>query len=151
MINPGMRAVSITISADSGAGGFILPNYRVDLILTVKSNDNPPRVSTKTFLTDVRVLAVDQTFKQEKDTKTVIGKTATLELTPRDAELVARAQTQGIVSLSLRPLGEEGAAVAVNTPPPSAADDDEPASSVAVIRYGMTRASQPQQQKETSQ
>ena len=70
MLMPGMRAVSITITADSGAGGFILPNDRVDVILTRKLDGNPPRVEAKTILADVRVLAVDQTFKQDKDTKT---------------------------------------------------------------------------------
>ncbi len=79
MLKPDMRAVSINISADSGAGGFILPNDHVDVILARKLDGNPPRVIAKTILTDVRVLAVDQTFKQDKDTKTVIGKTATLE------------------------------------------------------------------------
>ena len=92
-LQPGMRAVSITISVDSGAGGFILPNDRIDLMLTTKTNDSPPHVTVKTILGDVRVLAVDQTFKEDKDTKTVVGKTATLELTPEQAELVAAAQT----------------------------------------------------------
>jgi pilus assembly protein CpaB len=141
MINPGMRAVSITISTDSGAGGFILPNDRVDLILTQKSSETPPRVRAKTILNNVRVLAVDQTFKQEKDTKTVIGKTATLELTPSDAELVAKAQDQGTVSLSLRPLGESADDVAANAPPRPANNNDDdsiPGSNVSVIRYGVT-------------
>ena len=87
MLNPGMRAISMPINTDSGAGGFILPNDRIDLILIRKGDSN--RVSSSTLLTDVRVLAVDQTFKQDKDTKTVIGKTATLEVTPAQAEQVA--------------------------------------------------------------
>src|SRR5476651_865720 len=74
MLTPGMRAVSIVISAESGAGGFILPNDRVDVILTRKFDGTPPRVVSKAILSDVRVLAVDQTFSQQKDTKTVIGK-----------------------------------------------------------------------------
>ena len=103
MLNPGMRAVSITISADSGAGGFILPNDRVDLILTRKAGRATAACSSSTILTDVRVLAVDQTFKQDKDTKTVIGKTATLEVTPAQAEQVATAQNQGTLSLCAAP------------------------------------------------
>src|SRR6185312_10852704 len=102
MLNPGMRAISIAINPDSSAGGFILPNDRVDVILTRKGEAN--RVSANTIFTDVRVLAVDQTFKQDKDTKTVIGKTATLEVSPDEAEQVARAESQGTLSLSLRPL-----------------------------------------------
>lgn len=146
-ITPGMRAVSITISADSGAGGFILPNDRVDLILTQKTGETPPRVHAKTILSDVRVLAVDQTFKQDKDTKTVVGKTATLELSPADAELVSKAQDQGSVSLALRPLGEaalgaNGAVASAAPVRPASSDDDEtqPANSVAVIRYGISHA-----------
>src|SRR6185437_15348596 len=61
MLSPGMRAISIAISTDSGAGGFNLPNDRVDLILTRKGDGNS--VTSNTILTDVRVLAVDQTFK----------------------------------------------------------------------------------------
>jgi pilus assembly protein CpaB len=115
MLNPGMRAVSITITADSGAGGFILPNDRIDLILTQKTGGEVAHVRARTILQNVRVLAVDQTFKQDKDTKTVIAKTATLELTPAQAEQVARAQNQGTLSLSLRPLGDDGASAGATT------------------------------------
>ncbi|MBV9549138.1 MAG: Flp pilus assembly protein CpaB [Alphaproteobacteria bacterium] len=104
ILQPGMRAVSITISTESGAGGFILPNDRVDLMLTQKSTENPPRVRTLTILSAVRVLAVDQTYKEEKDQKTVLAKSATLELTPAQAELVTKAAAMGQLSLSLRPL-----------------------------------------------
>ena len=118
---------------DSGAGGFILPNDRIDLMLTTKTNDNPPRAKVKTILGDVRVLAVDQTFKEDKDTKTVVGKTATLELTPEQAELVAAAQNTGTLSLSLRGLGDNQALATTRTN----TSDDGP---VAVIRYGITHA-----------
>jgi pilus assembly protein CpaB len=133
-LQPGMRAVSITISVDSGAGGFILPNDRIDLMLTTKGTENPPRVRVKTILSDVRVLAVDQTFKEDKDTKTVVGKTATLELTPEQAEMVAAAQNTGSLSLSLRGLGDNQVA-ATNTK--RASSDDGP---VSVIRYGVLRS-----------
>jgi pilus assembly protein CpaB len=103
-LQPGMRAISITINTDSGAGGFILPNDRVDLLMTQKSNENPPRVRTLTILSAVRVLAVDQVYKEEKDQKTVLAKSATLELTPAQAELVTKAAAIGQLSLSLRPL-----------------------------------------------
>jgi pilus assembly protein CpaB len=156
MLNPGMRAISITITTDSGAGGFILPNDRIDLILTQKLPGDTPRVSVRTILENVRVLAVDQTFKQEKDTKTVIAKTATLELTPAQAEQVARAQNLGALSLSLRPLSEDPGAVASNAPAIAPAhgaaantgnglDDDAVqstgADSVAIIRYGISQHS----------
>jgi len=142
MLNPGMRAVSIVISTESGAGGFILPNDRVDLILTQKLDNDPPRVVAQTILNNVRVLAVDQTFKQEKDTKTVMGKTATLELTPVQAEQVSRAQSQGSLSLSLRPLSDDQA-IAANAPAPSLDDQDADAP-VSIFRYGMPQPKQDQ-------
>ena len=131
-LQPGMRALSISISVDSGAGGFILPNDRVDLMLSTKTNDSPPHVKVKTILSDVRVLAVDQTFTEDKNTKTVVGKTATLELTPSQVELVAAAQNTGMLSLSLRGLGDNDA-LASNKP----VSEDGP---VSVIRYGVERA-----------
>jgi pilus assembly protein CpaB len=142
-LNPGMRAISIAISTDSGAGGFILPNDRVDLILTRKVGQN--RASATVVLTDVRVLAVDQTYKQEKDTKTVIGKTATLEVSLLDAERVVKAQSQGVLSLALRPLTNGDAAVASNAAPkaqvPGGVSDDEQGDQIAIIRYGVMRES----------
>ncbi|HEY4274760.1 MAG TPA: Flp pilus assembly protein CpaB [Rhizomicrobium sp.] len=142
MLNPGMRAISISINPDSGAGGFILPNDRVDLILTRKGDGN--RVSTSTLLTDVRVLAVDQTFKQDKDMKTVIGKTATLEVAPDQAERVAKAESQGSLSLSLRPLASGDMAMADNKqarPGSRRSSDEEGGDQVAIIRYGVSRDS----------
>jgi pilus assembly protein CpaB len=137
MLNPGMRAISIAINADSGAGGFILPNDRVDLIQTRKGDGNRSNVST--ILTDVRVLAVDQTFKQDKDTKTVIGKTATLEVSPAQAELVAKAESQGTLSLALRPLANADTATADNGPVARRSGDGEAGDQVAIIRYGISR------------
>ena len=104
MLQPGMRAISISVPADAGAGGFILPNDRVDLMMTQKSAENPPRVRTLTILSAIRVLAMDQVFKEEKDQKTVLAKSATLELTPAQAELVTKAAAIGQLSLALRPL-----------------------------------------------
>ena len=154
MLNPGMRAISITIAVDSGAGGFILPNDRIDLILAQKTNSNPPQVHTHTILSNVRVLAVDQTYKQEKDTKTVIAKSATLELTPSQAELVERAQNQGILSLSLRPLNdsESGVALGGKVPTPTASPIENlggeagNGDGVAIIRYGISHSNEAKQE-----
>jgi pilus assembly protein CpaB len=149
-LTPGMRAVSIMISTEAGAGGFVLPNDHVDLILTQRSNDNPPRVRARTFMRGVRVLAVDQVIKEEKDQKTVLAKTATLELSPAQAETVARAQGMGQISLSLRPLSADDAVIAGGNEAPAASrepagdpladmpDNNGPARpSVAIIRYGI--------------
>jgi pilus assembly protein CpaB len=127
-----MRAVSIPITTESGAGGFILPNDRVDVILTVQVSEQPKTFGARTFLHDVRVLAVDQTYTQDKDHQTVLAKTATLELSPQQAETVEAAASSGTVSLALRPLGETpNADLAMNN-----TNQNRP---VSVIRYGMGR------------
>lgn len=142
ILNPGMRAVSIGVSVDSGAGGFILPNDRVDLLLTQKLEGSPPRVRVSTVLSDIRVLAMDQTFTQEKDTKSVVAKTATLELTPDQAEIVARAAGMGVLALSLRSLDEQAGAAA---PAPISGGggkknaDTAANEPVTIYRYGIGR------------
>lgn len=134
-VGQGMRAVSIPITVESGAGGFILPNDRVDLIVTMQVSDSPRTFGARTLLHDIRVLAVDQTYTQDKDQKTVLAKTATLELSPRQAETVGAAAAGGPVSLALRPLGD-------NAEKDMAMDthrNDNPV--VSIIRYGQGRAS----------
>jgi pilus assembly protein CpaB len=140
-LSEGMRAISIAINTDSGAGGFILPNDRVDVILTRKPQNSNGAGIAKTILTNLRVLAVDQTFKQEKDTRTVVGKTATVEVSPEQAETISAASTTGQLSLSLRPLAQTSVA-SLNNPAGSlrkraAATYDGP---VSVIRYGLSGA-----------
>lgn len=137
MIAPGKRAVSMTISAKTGAGGFILPNDRVDVILTRPMGGGGRNFRVETVLRDVRVLAIDQIFKDEKDKQTAVGETATLELASDQAELIALAQAQGTLSLALRGLAESA----------NAKLDEESQSwgkrggSVEVIRYGVARSS----------
>jgi len=141
-LSPGMRAMSISITTESGAGGFILPNDRVDLVMTEQVSDNPKRYGAKVVLTNVRVLAVDQTVKQDKDQKVVLAKTATLELTPGQVKTVERAQASGPISLALRPLSESNPAVAsLQHPAPATAVPDEDSDTgmgVTVIRFGVT-------------
>jgi pilus assembly protein CpaB len=108
----GMRAISVAISERSSAGGFILPNDRVDVILTRKNNSEGGQqlVSSETVLTNVRVLAVNQNYgKQEEGTDTIAvpeGKTATLELSARQVEVVAQVESMGELSLALRSIAE---------------------------------------------
>ena len=135
MVGPGMRAVSIGISTESGAGGFILPNDHVDVLCTGQVSDTPRRFATITFLRDVRVLAVDQTYKEDKDQKVVLAKTATLEVTPHQAELLEQAQASGTISLTLRALGETPTQKAASTNTGGDADTMP----TAVIRYGIGR------------
>ena len=103
----GMRAISTQISPETGAGGFILPNDHVDVILTRRETDADKAAggdthSSETILTNVRVLAIDQNVQEKDGQKVVVGKTATLELTPRQTETLALSQQLGTLSLALR-------------------------------------------------
>jgi pilus assembly protein CpaB len=108
----GMRAISVAISERSAAGGFILPNDRVDVILTRKLDDpssSQKVVKSETVLTNVRVLAINQTYRQEagEDKVTVTeGKTATLELDARQTEVISMIESAGELSLALRSIAE---------------------------------------------
>jgi pilus assembly protein CpaB len=107
----GMRAVSTEISPETGAGGFILPNDRVDVILS-KREKNPDRTGTpdivdsEIILTNIRVLAIDQAPKEKDGQTTVVGRTVTLELKPEQAETLARARQSGTLSLALRSIAD---------------------------------------------
>src|SRR5690606_16773302 len=91
LLPAGKRAVATAISVATGAGGFVLPNDRVDVIMVRKSDDD--RYLTENILTNVRVLAIDQQIQENQDgTKAVVGTTATLELTPEQAQVIAVAQ-----------------------------------------------------------
>jgi pilus assembly protein CpaB len=132
----GMRAVSTEISPETGAGGFILPNDRVDVILS-KRDKNPDRggaadiVNSEVILSNIRVLAIDQAPKEKDGQNTVIGKTATLELKPEQAELLARARQTGTLSLALRALVDR------NLPDTVSEDRNAKRDSVNVVRYGI--------------
>ncbi|HVY19638.1 MAG TPA: Flp pilus assembly protein CpaB [Bauldia sp.] len=126
----GMRAVALKISTDTSAGGFILPNDRVDVIMTRQNPDastnggNP--YLTETILNNVRVLAIDQTVENKTDSstsgsdsgETVIGQTATLELTPQQVQILAVAQQMSDrLTLALRSVADSHV-----TPKDAAAD-----------------------------
>lgn len=103
----GRRAVAIEVDAQSTAGGFILPNDRVDVLHTLmdRSDRDSVKAQTRTLLRNVRVLAIDQTTA-ETEAGTVLGKTATLELAEHQVEAVTAAGSTGTLSLSLRPLAD---------------------------------------------
>lgn len=134
----GMRAVSTQITAETGAGGFVLPNDRVDVILTRRgsgdSDKNAPQKS-ETVLKNVRVLAIDQAVEEKNGQKSVIGKTATLELSPGQAETLALSQQLGVLSLALRSITD-----ASDT---NKDDDNQSNSTVNVIRFGVGTATTP--------
>src|SRR5438067_12209750 len=108
----GMRAISTEISAETGAGGFILPNDRVDVVLSKREKqpvpDGPPVeiVSSQRVIANVRVLAIDQAPKEKEGQNAVLGKTATLELAPDDVEVLAKARLSGVLSLALRSIAD---------------------------------------------
>ena len=113
-IETGMRAAAVKVTAESAVGGFVLPGDRVDVIhtMTIPGTDGRPvRNESRIIISNARVLAIDQTSAQTPE-GTVIGKTATLELTPRDAELIMAAEASGLLSLALRSVSDH----AVETP-----------------------------------
>ena len=133
----GMRAISTEISPESGAGGFILPNDRVDVILS-RRNANPERsggdtVQTEVILSNVRVLAIDQAPKEKEGTNTLVGRTATLELKPEQAETLVRARQSGTLALALRSITDVNAAADGQ----SEEQVKKQSRSVNVIRYGV--------------
>ena len=104
MLAPGKRAVAINANTQNTAGGFILPNDRVDVLYTGQGSGRK-HARSRTILRGVRVLAIDQSTEQT-EAGTVLGKTATLELTEAQAEFITAAQATGTLSLSLRPMVE---------------------------------------------
>jgi pilus assembly protein CpaB len=109
VLNPGMRAMSIPVSVESAAGGFILPGDRVDVVLSRQiqvGTENEHR--SETVMRNVKVLAVDQTTKPEDGAQTVVGATATLEVGADDAEALALADAQGDLALVLRSYADVG-------------------------------------------
>jgi pilus assembly protein CpaB len=133
----GMRAVSTEISAETGAGGFILPNDRVDVLLTRrdKSADKgaPEVIQSEIILPNVRVLAIDQAPKEKEGQNALVGRTVTLELKPEQAETLARSRQAGTLSLALRSIAD------VNMVENSTEEGAAPrkGASINIVRYGV--------------
>ena len=132
----GYRAISTEISPETGAGGFILPNDRVDVLLT-KRDKNPDKTgpdvpNSEVILSNVRVLAIDQAPKEKEGASALVGKTVTLELKPEQAETLARSRQSGSLTLALRSIADINA---VEKP-----DDQQlnrRGENLNVIRYGI--------------
>lgn len=112
-LGPGMRAVTVPVSAMTGVAGFVFPGDHVDVVLTQDvqgEGDGQSLKTAETVLRNLRVLATDQTVEKTTDEngKTVVSEfsTVTLEVTPKIAEKVAVAQTIGTISLVLRSLAD---------------------------------------------
>lgn len=147
VLSPGMRAVAVPISAERGAGGFILPNDRVDLIVSFEEESEGGYGSRRAFVArtiveNARVLAIDAVFGDGEGEDNVVGDTATLELTPDQARAVSVAVARGEVSLVLRSLSDnDGGPVLITGGEPETAgamtDSLSPRRNhVTLIRYG---------------
>jgi pilus assembly protein CpaB len=113
----GMRAVAVEVSPESSAGGFILPDDHVDVVLTRRDKAAEKATGVEKFVSDtilrnVRALAVDQTIDEKSGTKVALGKTVTLELTQGQAETLALSRQLGTISLTLRSLLDSGSSSA---------------------------------------
>lgn len=145
VLPPGMRAVSVGISEVSAASGFILPNDRVDVVLTRKSSGDGANSipQSETVLSNVRVLAINQTIDPAEASNLPDARTAVLELYPRQAEVLTSIQATGNISLVLRSLADAGG---------SGSGGDQPklsprfgqSSGPVIIRYGVELGSQDQ-------
>ena len=126
----GFRAVAIDLTdqGKSAAGGFILPNDHVDVIRTYHPDDQPSAFASETILTNIRVLAIGQSVQDKVAERTVIGSTATLELSSDQAEKVVLAQRTGQLTLSLRSIVDMATKEELKAP--------EAAQSMTIIRSG---------------
>ena len=132
----GMRAVAISTDSRgaSTAGGFILPNDRVDVVSTWRGESTSGRGEaqvSETILRNIRTLAIGQNVQERNGEKVVVGETATLEVDPGQVEILIQAQKTGTLSLALRSLKD------ANEPAPPASADN----SMTLVRYGVTSKS----------
>jgi pilus assembly protein CpaB len=136
----GMRAISVEVSPETGAGGFILPNDHVDVILSrrdraaERSSGGIEVHTSEVILANVRVLAIDQTVEEKSGQRVVIGKTATLELSPRQAETLALSRQLGTLSLALRSIVD----FSNNTPEVETDGNNGRQGGVNVVRFGVS-------------
>jgi pilus assembly protein CpaB len=133
----GMRAISTEISPETGAGGFILPNDRVDVILSKREKNpdgkGPDVAQSEIILSNIRVLAIDQAPKEKEGVNSLVGRTVTLELKPEQAETLARARQRGTLAPVLRSITD------VNAAAEGRSEDQiqKRSGSVNVVRYGV--------------
>jgi len=114
VLEPGTRAISISVDAASGVAGLIWPGDRVDVILTQDREGGASigeRIASETVLRDIRVIAVDQDIAQGAEPSAAsksgrVPSTVTLQVTPEDADRVAVAQSLGHLSLSVRAISD---------------------------------------------
>jgi pilus assembly protein CpaB len=128
----GMRAISTRIKEETGVGRLILPNDHVDVILTQRRRG---RAGGEEFVSDtlfrnVRVLAIGQLIEAKDGKKLADGNTATLELTPRQSELLALANSMGEIALALRSIAD------IDTKDQPTTASDKRGNSIRILKYG---------------
>jgi len=112
---PGMRAMAVPITAESAAGGFILPGDRVD-VLQSRPGPEGKGLVTETLMRNLRVLAIDQKTEPGKDAKAMVGAVAVLEVPAADTLVIARGKAQGEMHLALRSYADLSGTAARGTP-----------------------------------
>ncbi len=148
MLAPGMRAVSVAISDTSAVSGFVTPGDRVDVVLGAdigrdegKHIEAGPiaQFAAETIMEDVGVLAIDQRIARGRDSPAMQGKTATLEVTPKQAEILTAAGMMGQLSLVLRSIAQPPAKAAAIADPFTA--DTEVSKALEAVHAGVFAAS----------
>lgn len=131
LIEPGMRAVTVRVNDVIGVAGFLLPGNRVDVVASRDTGERN-RVQTRTLLEDVKVLAVDQSAQAEKD-KPVVVRAVTLEVNPKQAELLVQATEEGRVQMALRNPEEAAPVVTADAAPAAVAEPPAPVRTKIVV------------------
>ena len=132
----GMRAIATRIDEKTAVGSLILPNDHVDVILIQRKRgkNGTEEFVSDTMFRNVRVLAIGQLIEAKEGKKGADGKTATLELTPRQTELLALAGSMGEISLALRSVADMSAA---NGPSAGNGLNAQRGNSIRILRYGV--------------
>ena len=145
LVSPGKRAVAINIDSSGAttAGGFVLPNDRVDILRTSRDEDaaksgQGDAFVTETILRNVKVLAIGPNVQTENGKSVIVGSNATLELEPRQAEYIIQAQRSGQLSMTLRALTDAVQDTAVTDTQHDPRPDDK---SLTIVRFGVTTTS----------
>jgi pilus assembly protein CpaB len=136
VLRPGMRAISVPVTITSGISGFIFPGDQVDLMITHQiptgtvggNSGGYEHKAAETVLHDVRVIAIDQRL-ESKSGEAVVAHTATLEVTPKQTEMIAVAGEIGKLSLSLRSLVPAASDAATSADPAAATGANQAADS----------------------
>jgi pilus assembly protein CpaB len=144
LVREGLRAYAVRVSDRTAGSGFILPNDRVDVIATFKvqvearEGEEAKEIGfSSTIITNARVLAINQSLAAGADTASLPDvETAVLELDLQQAEVVARSESQGELSLALRSLGDAGNGGSSDDRPALASLTEAP-NSVELFRQGI--------------